>query len=107
MREEPYMADIIAEHGLRVVMGKGGMGATTRDACRVYGCVYIQAVGGAAAVIAQGIKKVRNVYLLDEFGPTEAIWELEIDGIEGIVGMDAYGRSIYEDVERCSSGKLI
>ena len=103
MREEPYMADIIAKYGLRVVMGKGGMGTATLAACRTYGCVYIQAVGGAAALIAQGIKKVRNVYFLDEFGSTEAMWELEIDGIEGIVGMDTHGNSLYEEVAQRSA----
>ena len=52
IREEPYMADIIAEHGIRVIAGKGGMGKATREACQLYGCVYIQLVGGAAALLA-------------------------------------------------------
>lgn len=98
MREEPYMAAIIAAHGLRVVMGKGGMGAATREACRTHGCVYLQAVGGAAAVIAARIRSVRNVWFLEEFGPTEAVWELEADGIEAVVGIDARGRSLYDEV---------
>jgi len=102
IREEPYMADIIAEHGIRVIAGKGGMGEATREACRIYGCVYVQLVGGAAALIAQGIRAVRAVHLLERFGPTEAMWELDVEGIEGIVGMDAYGRSLYEEVRKAS-----
>jgi fumarate hydratase class I len=102
MREEPYMAKVIAAHGLRVVMGKGGMGDATREACRIHGCVYLQAVGGAAAVIARQIKAVRNVWFLDEFGPTEAMWQLEAEGIEAVVGIDAHGRSLYDEVAHAS-----
>ena len=106
IREEPYMAEIIAEHGIRVIAGKGGMGEATREACRLYGCVYVQLVGGAAALLAQGIRNVRGVHFLDEFGPTEALWELELGAIDGIVGMDAYGRSLYEDVRESSRRSL-
>lgn len=102
MREEPYMARVIAGHGVRVVMGKGGMGESTRDACRTEGCVYLQAIGGAAAVIARQIVAVRGVWFLDEFGPTEAMWQIEADGIEAIVGIDARGGSLYEEVGRRS-----
>ena len=49
----------------RVIIGKGGMGKKTQDACKKYGCVYLSAVGGAAAVLAKSIKSVRNVYKLE------------------------------------------
>ncbi len=106
MREEPYMATILRAHGLRLVMGKGGMGAATREACRACGCVYLQAVGGAAAVIARRIRRVTGVWFLDAFGPTEALWELECDGIEAVVGIDSRGGSLYDTVARDSRLRL-
>jgi len=106
MREEPYMARVIEGQGLRFVMGKGGMGASTRAACQRCGCVYLQAVGGAAAVIATKIRRVTGVWFLEEFGPTEAMWGLECDGIEAIVGIDAKGESLYTDVAAASRLKL-
>jgi len=101
-RQEPYMRQIITQLGPRVIIGKGGMGAATRAACREYGCVYLQAVGGAAALIARRVTNVAAVYLLEEFGPTEALWQIEVAGIEAVVGIDSHGESLYEEVRRSS-----
>ncbi len=106
IREEPYMAQVIAGHGVRVIIGKGGMGVATLDACNRYGCVYLQAVGGAAALLAQKIRKVAAVYFLEEFGSAEAMWEFEADGMELVVGMDTYGCNLYEEVRFASLEKM-
>jgi fumarate hydratase class I len=95
IREEPYMADIMKNFKIRVMIGKGGMGKKTSDACKKYGCVYLSAVGGAAAVLAKSIKEVRNVYKLG-FGVPEAIWELEVKDFPAIVTMDSKGRSLHK-----------
>ena len=106
VREEPYMAEIIARHGVRVIIGKGGMGAATKEACQRYGCVYLQAVGGAAALLAQRIRRVEGVHFLEQFGATEALWELEVEGFETVVGIDAHGRDLFGEVRRASAGVL-
>src|SRR6266550_2874487 len=62
IREEPYQWQIIRDFGLRGVIGKGGMGNRTLSACQEHGCVYLHGIGGAAQVLAECIKKVRNVY---------------------------------------------
>ena len=94
IREEPYMADIIKQYKIRAMIGKGGMGKKTLEACKKHKCVYLSAVGGAAAVLAKSIKEVRNVYKL-EFGVPEAIWELEVNDFPAIVTMDSKGRSLH------------
>lgn len=106
IREEPYMAQVIERFGVRLIIGKGGMGAATREACQRYGCVYLQTAGGAAALLAQRIKKVRGVHFLAEFGATEALWELEAEGIAAVVGIDAHGQSLYDEVSRTSHAQL-
>ena len=106
IREEPYMAAIIARHGLRVIIGKGGMGRATQDACREHGCVYIQAVGGAAAWTARCIRRVGRVWFEREFGATEAMWEFTIEGLIGRVAIDARGESLFTRVEQESGTKL-
>lgn len=106
IREEPYMAQVIADHGVRVVIGKGGMGQRTLAACISHGCVYLQAVGGAAALLARCVKRVEDVYFLDEFGSAEAMWKLEADGFELVVGMDTYGCDLYEEMRVASLAKL-
>jgi len=102
MREEPFMSRIIAEHGVRVIIGKGGMSEGTRRACAEHGCVYVHAVGGAAALLAQSITRVCNVFFRREFGAAEAVWELDVDGLAGVVTMDARGRSLHKRVGNAS-----
>ena len=106
VREEPYMAGIIAAHGVRVVIGKGGMGAKTVEACKKHGCVYLQATGGAAVLLAQHIRRVEAVHLRDEFGAAEAMWVLEADGFEAVVGIDTEGRNLFDDIRRQSEAAL-
>ena len=98
IREEPYQWQIIRDFGLRGVIGKGGMGPKTQAACKEYGCVYLHAIGGAAQVLAECVKKVRNVYFKEEFGSPEAIWELEVVDFPAVVTMDAQGNSLHEKV---------
>jgi fumarate hydratase class I len=105
-REEPYQADIIRDHGLRGVIGKGGMGDRTLAACQQYGCVYLHAVGGAAQVLAERIRRVPNVYLFEKFGSPEAIWELEVDRFPAVVTMDSRGQSLHRDVYAASQAEL-
>lgn len=103
IREEPYMAHLIEHLGVRVIIGKGGMGSATLKACQEFGCVYLQTAGGAAAFLAKRIKKVVAVFFLEEFGPTEALWQLELAGLEAVVGMDAHGVSLYDKVSADSA----
>jgi len=106
IREEPYQGEIIRKFGIRGVIGKGGMGDKTLAACKESGCVYLHAVGGAAQVLAERIKKVRNVYLLDKFGSPEAIWEFEVEDFPAVVTMDAHGNSLHKEVLAASQAEL-
>ena len=106
VREEPYMAKVIEESGVRVIIGKGGMGSATRAACQRFGCVYLQAVGGAAALLARRITRVAGVHFLEAFGATEALWELDVESIEAVVGIDAHGRSLYDEIRAASADTL-
>lgn len=106
IREEPYQGEIIKEFGLRGVIGKGGMGDRTLAACKEHGCVYLHAIGGAAQVLAECIKRVRNVYLLEKFGSPEAIWELEVEKFPVVVTMDSHGNSLHKEVLATSQSEL-
>lgn len=105
-REEPYQATVIEKFGIRAVIGKGGMGAKTLKACQQFGCVYLHAVGGAAQVLAETVKKVRGVSMLEEFGSPEAIWELEVVDFPALVTIDAHGHSLHAEVAEASEKRL-
>ena len=106
IREEPYQWQIIRDFGVRGVIGKGGMGDRTLAACKEHGCVYLHAIGGAAQVLAECVKRVRNVYFAEEFGSPEAIWELEIENFPAVVTIDSHGNSLHKTVMAASSAAL-
>lgn len=92
--------EFIERFGVRAIIGKGGMSGPTAEAMKKYGAVYLSMTGGAAALAADAFKKVKGVEWL-EFGMPEAIWILEAEGLGPlIVGIDAHGNSIYENVEK-------
>ena len=92
--------------GVRLIIGKGGMDAATLAAMKKHGCVYIQAVGGAAALSAAAVKQVAGVSLLKEFGAAEAVWHFDVEDFRGVVAMDAHGRSLFDEVRISSEQKL-
>ena len=102
VRENPYEPAFIAATGVRLIIGKGGMDSNTLAACKKHGAVYLQAVGGAAALIAAAIKRVTNVYFLEEFGAAEACWEFEAENFPCIVAMDSHGVSLFDRVKDAS-----
>ena len=105
MREEPYQADVIKRYGVRVVIGKGGMGAKTSAALKEYGAVYLNGIGGAAQFYARTVQEVLGVNLI-EFGIPEAMWHLRVKGFAAIVTMDAHGASLHADVEQATGEVL-
>ena len=102
VRENPYEPAVIAKSGVRLIIGKGGMDAATLAAMKKHGCVYIQAVGGAAALSAAAVKQVAGVSLLEEFGAAEAVWHFDVEDFTGIVAMDAHGVSLFDSVAESS-----
>jgi len=98
IREEPYQADVICEYNLRGVIGKGGMGEKTSQGLQKCGAVYFHAVGGAGTLIANAVKRVINVFKLDEFGSPEAFWVIEVKDFPLIVTMDSHGASLHKEI---------
>jgi fumarate hydratase class I len=105
IREEPYQADVMSHFHLKGVIGKGGMGAKTLKACQEVPGVYLHAIGGAATLIAQSVKKVVGVFKLD-FGVPEALWVIEVQDFPAVVTMDAHGQSLHAVVEQRSAEVL-
>jgi fumarate hydratase class I len=97
IREEPYQAEIMQHFNLKGVIGKGGMGPRTLQACAQTPAVYFHAIGGTAALIAQAVVEVLDVFKLD-FGIPEAMWVIRVENFPAVVTMDAHGSSLHERV---------
>ncbi len=102
-REEPYQATVIGEYNVRGVIGKGGMGPKTAEGLKKYGAVYFHAVGGAGTLIANCVKRVIDVFKLEEFGTPEAFWVIEVEDFPLVVTMDAHGNSMHKEILEKSS----
>jgi fumarate hydratase class I len=105
IREEPYQGDVIGRFNLRGVIGKGGMGKKTLEACNKHGSVYFHAIGGAAQIYAKCVKKVKGVYL-EQFGSPEAVWHFDVENFPLVVTMDSHNNSLHEKVDEISKGKM-
>ena len=103
IREEPYLADVMADYGVRCVIGKGGMGEKTARALKDHAGVYLFAVGGAAVIYAESVISVDQVYKLKEFGVHEAMWVMTVKDFPAIVSMDSHGNSLHEQVAKKSA----
>lgn len=79
--------------GLKGVIGKGVRSAVVKEGLMEYRAVYFAAVGGAAALLSQRIKKAK-VVAFPELGP-EAIFELEVEDFPVVVVNDIYGNDLY------------
>jgi len=104
-REEVFQGDIMRHFNLKGVIGKGGMGESTLQACSEVPGVYFHAIGGAAALLARSVEQVLVVYIL-EFGVAEAMWVIKIRDFPVVVTMDSHGKSLHESVKADSKRVL-
>lgn len=72
---EPH-ADFVGQQGVKVIIGKGGMGDGTKAALQKYKQVYVQACPGCAVVLAAGIVGTKEPHWF-EHGMPEAMWPLQ------------------------------
>jgi fumarate hydratase subunit beta len=92
-RMDPYTAPLL-EAGIKAVIGKGGRSEETLRDLRTHRAVYLIAVGGAGALLAQAIRQA-HVIAYPELGP-EALRALEVVDFPVTVGYDLDGNDIYQ-----------
>jgi len=97
-RMDLYEAEVIEKLGVKMIIGKGGMGSRTAEACKRFGAVYTTFTGGAGALAANAIKRVERVEWLD-LGIPEALWVFRVERFGPLlVTIDSTGRNLIEEV---------
>jgi L(+)-tartrate dehydratase beta subunit len=97
MRMERFTRPLMEREGVRLIIGKGGMGQGTLDAFRDIGGAYLAIVGGAAALETTWIEAIEEVDL-DDLHP-ESLWKFRIKGFGPLlVTMDSHGNSLHAQV---------
>ena len=98
-RMENFQDSFIKAFKPATIIGKGGMGDRTSEACKKYGCIYGAFTGGAALLAARGIKRVKDVFWLDALGMPECLWVYEVENFGPmIVTIDTHGGNLTKQV---------
>jgi fumarate hydratase class I len=92
-RMDKFTRQILEQTGLLGMIGKSERGPTAIDAIKDHKAVYLMAVGGAAYLVAQAIKK-SHVVAFAELG-MEAIYEFEVKDMPVTVAVDSKGESVH------------
>jgi L(+)-tartrate dehydratase beta subunit len=97
MRMERFSKPLMAQYGVRIIIGKGGLGPESSKAFQNSGGVYLAIIGGTAALETTWIKRIVDVDM-DDLNP-ESLWQFEIaDFGPLLVAMDSHGGSLYDAV---------
>lgn len=103
-RMERFTGPLMAREGVRLIIGKGGMGPGTLAAFRDMGGAYLAIVGGAAALETTWIESIEDVDL-DDLNP-ESLWQFRVRNFGPLlVAMDSHGRSLYDTVNRAAQDR--
>jgi len=92
-RMDKFTRQILESTGLLGMIGKSERGPIAIDAIKDNKAVYLMAVGGAAYLVAQAIKKSR-VVAFAELG-MEAIYEFDVKDMPVTVAVDTKGESVH------------
>jgi len=104
MRMERFTRPLLTQYGVRIVIGKGGLGADSLAAFGELGGAYLAIVGGTAALETTWIEAIEDVDL-DDLNP-ESLWQFRICSFGPLlVAMDSHGQSLHARVDRVARDK--
>ena len=104
-RMNRFTRGLMQDYGVRAIIGKGGLLADSLPVLQEFGGVYLAITGGAAALETTQIEAIEDVEF-EELMP-ECLWKFRVKDFGPlIVGMDAHGRSLYEEVTAKARDRL-
>ena len=103
-RMERFSRPLMSEYGVRVIIGKGGLGEASLAVFRDLGGAYLAIIGGTAALETTWVEAIEDVDL-DDLNP-ESLWKFRVRGFGPLlVGMDSHGGSLYREVASAAEAK--
>jgi L(+)-tartrate dehydratase beta subunit len=105
MRMDRFTEDLLRDHGVRAILGKGGLSQRSAELMRQYGACYLSVTGGAAAMETLQIEEIEAVYWEDLM--PESIFQFRVkDFGPWTVGIDARGRNLQAEVQAAAQTKI-
>ncbi|MBD8027491.1 L(+)-tartrate dehydratase subunit beta [Ureibacillus sp. Re31] len=97
MRMEKFEKEFIEETGVKLVVGKGGMGKNTEEGCKKHKALHLVFPAGNAVYAATKVEEIKEVHWKD-LGMPESLWVCEVKEFGPlIVSIDAEGNNIFEE----------
>ena len=96
MRMEKFEREFIAKTGVRLIVGKGGMGEGTMSGCKEFGAIHCVFPAGCAVVAATQVEEIESADWTD-LGMPETLWKCRVKEFGPlIVSIDAHGNNLFE-----------
>jgi L(+)-tartrate dehydratase beta subunit len=97
MRMEKHEKEFIAQTGVKLIIGKGGMGPNTEEGCKTYKALHAVFPGGCAVLAACEVEEIERVEWL-ELGMPEAMWVCRVKQFGPlIISIDTKGNNLFEE----------
>ena len=97
MRMEKFEKEFIKETGVKLIVGKGGMGNGTMEGCRDYKAVLAVFPAGCAVVAAACVEEIEDANWKD-LGMPETLWTCRVKEFGPlIISIDTHGRNLFEE----------
>ncbi|MSU66522.1 MAG: fumarate hydrolyase [Opitutus sp.] len=98
MRMDRFTEPLLRDHGVRAILGKGGLSPASAAFMQRYGAVYLSVTGGAAAMETLQIEEIEKVYWEDLM--PECIWQFRFKGLGPMtVGIDTHGGNLQHEIQ--------
>ena len=103
-RMERFTRPLMAQHGVRIIVGKGGLRDASALAFQELGGAYLAIVGGTAALETTWVEQIEDVDL-DDLNP-DSLWQFRIRDFGPLrVAMDSHGGSLYSVVQQAAQAR--
>ena len=103
-RMERFTRPLMQQHGVRLIIGKGGLREDSLSAFAELGGAYLAIIGGTAALETTWIEAIEDVDL-DDLNP-ESLWKFRVRGFGPLlVAMDSHRASLYADVKSAAQAR--
>ena len=104
MRVDRFTEALLRDHGVRALLGKGGLSRRSAELMAKYGACYLSVTGGAAAMQTLLMEEIEAVYWEDLM--PESIFQFRVkDFGPWTVGIDAKGRNLQDEVQAQAQAK--
>lgn len=97
MRMEKFEKEFVEQTGVKLIVGKGGMGPNTEAACKERKALHVVFPAGCAVVAATRVEEIERAEWRD-LGMPETLWVCRVKEFGPlIVSIDTKGNNLFEE----------